>query len=395
MDSNMSITSYIKEIGIIYVIAFIFYLIDPYGKGFQFGYFLILIMILNGKKLIKYIDRDFIFLTLFALTYALFYSVYQESGIQYILIYSFFPSFFYIFGKFLVLKGLPTKHLVLLFFIIGFLFSCSSLISIIINIKDNGFAQMNREIPLFWNGKEMKATLMAAYLTFNMCLPIIYLNKQVRIGLFYKIIAAIIFIATLLSVFRLGSRTQLLICILSILTSLFFVIPKQTFKSNVKLLIFLFLIVALVLKFVPLNLNADYFSVLGSRLQDSGNTSSAGGRTELWYKAIENLLVHPLGWQGTNVRFAHNLWLDVARYAGLIPFILLIIFTSRSLKNTFYALRKKPNELLFNTVILIFTLSSMLIFFVEPIMEGLVFLFILFCLFQGMINQYLNEPDIN
>ncbi len=41
---------------------------------------------------------------------------------------------------------------------------------------------------------------------------------------------------------------------------------------------------------------------------------------------------------------------------------------------------------------IIFLLSSILIFFVEPIMEGLFFLFTVFCVFQGMINGYLKQP---
>jgi|TARA_R110000744_G_scaffold103809_2_gene198930 hypothetical protein len=389
----MKVSSYLKEIGYIYLIPFIIYLINPFGIGFLFGYALILVILLNGKKMIHYLDRDFIFLSLFSITYALFYAVYPISGVQLIFIYALFPGFFYLFGKYLVLPQMNPVHLVFVLFTIGFIFSISPLISVVINLREGGFVQLNREIPLFWNGKDTKATLMAAYLTFNMCLPIIYLIKKTKIPILLQLTAGIIFITSLLSVFRLGSRTQLFICLLSIVLSLLFVIPKQTIRANTKLFFFLLLISILVLNFVPLNLNADYFSVLGSRLQESGNTSSAGGRTSLWLQGLENLFIYPLGWQGPNVRYAHNLWLDVARYAGLLPFLLLVIFTFRSLRNTYKAVRKAPNELLLNTTLLIFTMASMLIFFVEPIMEGLFFLFTLYCLFQGIINAYLKSNE--
>ncbi len=361
--------------------------------GFLFGYLLILSLLLNGKKLIHYLDRDFVFLSLFAITYALFYAMNQKSGIQLIFIYALFPGFFYLFGKYLVIDGMTTGHLVFLFFTIGFLFSLSPLISVVINLREGGFVQLNREVPLFWDGKETKATLMSAYLTFNMCLPIIYLIKERKIPWLMQSIVGVIFIISLLSVFRLGSRTQLVICFLSIVLSLLFIIPKQTVKANTKLFLFLLFITALILKFVPLNLNADYFSVLGSRLQESGNISSAGGRSALWLQGLENLFTHPLGWQGPNVRYAHNLWLDVARYAGIIPFGLLLIFTLGSLRNTLKAVRKAPKELLLNTTMLIFTMASMLIFFVEPVMEGLFFLFTVYCLFQGIINNYLKKNN--
>lgn len=389
----MKVASYLKEIGYIYIVPFVLYLINPFGIGFLFGYILILALLLNGKKLIHHLDRDFIFLSLFAITYALFYAVYQISGLQFIFIYALFPGFFYLFGKYLVLPQMNSVQLVFVLFTIGFALSLSPLISVVINLREGGFVQLNREVPMFWNGKETKATLMAAYLTFNMCLPIIYLIKQRKIPWLMQSIVGVIFIASLLSVFRLGSRTQLVICFLSIVLGLLFIIPKQTVKANTKLFLFLLLITALILKFVPLNLNADYFSVLGSRLQESGNTSSAGGRSALWLQGLENLFAHPLGWQGPNVRYAHNLWLDVARYAGIIPFGLLLIFTLRSLRNTFKAVRKAPKELLLNTTMLIFTMASMLIFFVEPVMEGLFFLFTVYCLFQGIINAYLKNTN--
>ena len=338
------------------------------------------------------LDWDFVFLSFFSISYALFYAVELKSGVQFIFIYALFPGFFYLLGKYLMVDGIRPRQIVVLLFSLGFIFSLSSLISVLINLREGGFAQLSREIPNFWNGKATKATLMAAYLTFNMTLPIIFLIRKPKTPILLQLIGGVIFIASLLSVFRLGSRTQLVICVLAIVLSLLFVIPRQSFKTNVQLFFFILLLSAIVLKFVPLNLDADYFSVLGSRLQNSDNTGSAGGRTSLWMNAIENLFVHPFGWQGPNVRYAHNLWLDVARYAGLVPFFLLIVFTLRSLKNTVEAVRKAPKELLLNNTIIVFTLSCMLIFFVEPIMEGLFFLFTVYCLFQGIINAYLKQP---
>jgi len=390
----MNIITYVKQVGFAYIIAFIFYLIDPYSKGYLFGYILILALILNGKRLIRYLDRDFVFISFFSVSYALFYAFYLESGVQFIFIYALFPSFFYLLGKKLILPNMKSNQLVLIFFTIGFLFSFSALTSILMNLMEGGFAQLSRDIPLFWNGEEKKATLMAAYLTFNMCIPIIFLVKQKGVHLFLKLLAGIIFIASLLSVFRLGSRTLLLICIFAIILSLIYIVPKQNIKENTRLIFFLGLFIILIPQFIPLNLNADYLSVLGSRLQESNNTSSAGGRTTLWLQSLENLFKYPFGWQGEGVRYSHNLWLDVARYAGLIPFSLLLIFTIRSLRNTYKAARKNRSSLLLNTTMVIFSLSSILIFFVEPIMEGLFFLFTIFCIFQGMINAYLKQSKI-
>ncbi len=72
----MKIINYTKLVGFTYIIPFVIYLIDPYSKGYLFGYILTLAMIYNSKKLITYIDRDFVFLNLFAISYSSLYMFY-------------------------------------------------------------------------------------------------------------------------------------------------------------------------------------------------------------------------------------------------------------------------------------------------------------------------------
>lgn len=382
---------YIENVGFLLIGLLFIFLINPFEKGYLAGYLLTALIYLKKDFLLKSLDLDYVMLLVFSIVYALTFAFTMKpgQGMQDILFYGFFPCTFYLIGKYLAQKNIPHKGLFYLLFAIGFIFSFSALISVLLNLKSGGFVQFERSIPMFWNGKIVSATLMGAYLTFNMCIPAILISKGGKLNMPFKITASLIFIVTLLCVFRLGSRTQLVITAATILFSLLFVIPNQSIKANLKLLVILGLGAVFIMNFFSFDLEADYLSTLGQRLQEgSDNSGSAGGRTERWAKSLENLFTKPFGWSLNEFGYSHNMWLDVARYAGIVPFLLLVVFTIRSFFNIRKALKLYPKELLLNTTILVYSIALFLIFFVEPIMEGLFNLFVVFCLFQGIINAY-------
>jgi hypothetical protein len=369
----------------------LFFLVDPLMLGYLAGYLLIGIVVFKKNIFVKLLDFDFVLLLVFSLVSAAVYTTHMTSGIQFVIIYGLFPPFFYIIGKKIVYNTNSYHEIFYIFFALSALFSISAVISVSLNLIEGGFKQIDRTIPMFWNGKDMKATAMGAYLTYNMTIPGLLLNYKQKLNKFFMLFAMALYVITLLAVFRLGSRTQLGITLISIVVSLFFIIPNQSKKNNLKFIFTLIVIVAAFLLFFPIDLEADYFSVLGSRLQESDNAGSAGGRTERWTKSIEYLYSHPLGWKVEAFGFSHNMWFDVARYSGLIAFILLIIITIRFYFKTYKAIKLNKDALLINSQILVYSIASFLIFFVEPIMDGLFFLFTSYCVFQGMIHSYLEK----
>ena len=114
---NLSFITYIRKVGLIYLIPFVLFLIDFLGLRFLFGYLLIGLMFLSIKKLSSNFDRDFVFIAFFCLSYASFYFFSLESGVQFILIYALFPCMFYLFGKYLVLRNMHTEIIVGIFFL--------------------------------------------------------------------------------------------------------------------------------------------------------------------------------------------------------------------------------------------------------------------------------------
>ena len=114
-----------------------------------------------------------------------------------------------------------------------------------------------------------------------------------------------------------------------------------------------------------------------------GDLYTLGNRTQYWIYALNNIFTHPFGW-GDSVEYMHNMWLDVAKIAGVLPFVILVIMTINSLISLYRILRIKNSEvpILFLGLYICFFLSL----FVEPIAGG-THLF-LFVMIWGMQESY-------
>lgn len=88
-----------------------------------------------------------------------------------------------------------------------------------------------------------------------------------------------------------------------------------------------------------------------------------------------------------NLKYAHNMWLDVGKQTGIIPCALLVTFFIINLKNLYKLI--KNNEVSNNLkVLLIGVYTAVLLnLFVEPILQGEPLFFIMFCVIMGMIDM--------
>ncbi len=120
---------------------------------------------------------------------------------------------------------------------------------------------------------------------------------------------------------------------------------------------------------------------------------SSIGRTERAMSVWESLIDHPFG--NPELTYAHNLWLDVARLAGIIPFVMLIIYSvstiSTLVKFNRYTDCDEGTKKLFNLVYI----TVLVNFLTEPILEGVPFIFAAFCVLNGAVNSVLkhSEPE--
>ena len=386
-----TIINQISSIGVPIAGLLFLYVINPFNLGYLFGLALIPLLIIKKDFIIKSLDRNFMLITLLSVTYAAFYTFHaaETKGLAYIGIYSLMPPTFYLLGKYILAKQNSPKNLFYLSFFIFTLYSLPALISVLLVFFEGGFSQFKRTLPMFWDGRELSATIMGSYLTFNMCLSAILIVNLGRQKLLYNLLFGAIFVLSLISAIRLGSRTQLSIFLITTAVVIFYLMPRQSLKRNVFLFMFLGAVIAYILSTISFDLREDWLTNFADRMDSSGgDIASGGGRSERWIKSLENLFKKPLGWDKEEFGHAHNLWLDVLRAAGIIPFILLLLFTFNSLKQVRKAIRINPQWLVLNVSIFTYTIAFLLIFMVEPIFDGIFSLFVLFCLYIGMINNY-------
>ena len=387
---------YAKSLGLLNALFLFCYLINLLNFGFIFGYLLIATILIKRDFVKKNLDFDLFLLFLFSLCYGLFYALNPDKGIQFIFIYIFTPAGLYLWGKYMAFKAMDTRGIIYLLLGMGIIISLPALVSVLLNIMQGGFVQGQRNIPMIWSDSTMNATGMAALFTLNMCIPAVLVASYRNVSRLVKIFLVGIFVLSIACVLRLGSRTQLVITMFTFLITLIYVMPKQTTKQNVTLFGLLAVAGYFVFRNVSFDLNADWLSSFAGRLQKGGTAdiASGGGRTYRWMRSLENMFEKPLGWSVDEFGYAHNLWLDVLREGGVIVFLLLIIFSVRCFKNIRGLVRQDPGKISFNTVIFTFFLAFMLLFMVEPIIDGSFQLFAIFCMFMGIANyQYQNNQD--
>jgi hypothetical protein len=165
---------------------------------------------------------------------------------------------------------------------------------------------------------------------------------------------------------------------------------KQSLKRNIRLLLTISILISII--YFKISMNSVYFNILNERNPE--HLRSASGRTGIWLTSIGNITKQPFGWENPEFSYAHNLWLDVSRVAGIIPFIFLCIFTISCINLIRKTLKISPTNHYFNITILVFFAGFMAVFFVEPVIEGMYMLFLIFCFFIGILSSYVKNWNV-
>ena len=255
-----------------------------------------------------------------------------------------------------------------------------------------------RQVRGLWGGF-ITATSLTTFLSLSLAsLPLVFVKHE-HLTKCRKIILLVIFILSVYAITETLSRAGIFIVIGSLTANLLFL-----GKFNTKKLIRIILgsVAAFLISiFYRLNIaNIRGFLMefpLYTRLI-SDNVESEP-RFDAWWATISGLFNYPMGGRRTNlnISFVHNLWLDVAYDTGIIPFILLLIFTIYTLRNIMVFL-KTDYPIYLKSIILSMTSAFLIIFMFEPVLQGVTIHFVLYCLMSGIIyklNYLKNITDIN
>lgn len=374
------------------LLLFLIFFFDFHEKGYYMCFILaIYFFFLKFSSLVSSLDTIGISLVLFSFTYSVFYTFNTEDRTSMILVYVIAPLSFYGIGKYFSMNYRSYNIYYFLFLFLSLGYSFIPAISILNNIIENGFIG-ERDVRLLTRNDVTTATILGSYFTMNMAIiGTIFVKSTQKIENRIKFISLGAFIISLLCVLRVASRTQLGIALISLLATLTYLMFKQSFNKNIRFV--LKIAIPLIVIFFSISSDSAVFNILEQRNNDEEQLVNANGRTELWKTSLNNLVSKPFGWEISGdasdiSSYSHNMWLDVDRVTGIIPFIFLIIFTISCIKLLLKTLKVALLNLYFNTTILILFLGFMAVFFVEPILVGFYYLFLIFCLFIGVLSGY-------
>lgn len=293
-------------------------------------------------------------------------------------------SIFYILGKFIVIRVRKPVHLILLVAILLICYQLDVFCSFLYSLLTEGYTLSNTRI--FYLGADENRALTATLVGLNVSVSMVGLSSSVILKGYNKLrlLYFLLFLMAILTTTYLLNRTGLVICLICTI-----VVLCYYYQNNRKMLIGIFAFMALILV-LALNLGwigSDILMAYGERNVD---IQTAGMRTVKWSEALSELFRHPLGWAeggSETVYYAHNMWLDIAKVTGVMPFLALLLVSVQAMIAQLRLLKIKSDSFIAVTTGL--NICFFLSCFVEPVYGG-VHLF-LWMMLWGMQEQYYNQ----
>lgn len=332
----------------------------------------------------KKIDLTGAGLVLYGLIYLTFSTI---NGVTYtyhtVFLYGVAPFFFYTFGQSVTDRWKDEDELVVFWLIIIFCYCADIFQACITKIIATGeLIDLKRDFSVSGEDtSEMSATLVGLSMDVGMIgLPMFIISK----GKKYRYFFFLLFLLSILVTTHLLNRTGLVVlmlCLVGIIGWRSRKTPTLFLKSAIVLLVlFLFL---------------QYTGILSSELfqyysERNDDISTMGHRSFRWAYALSQLFIKPIGWaENGEIYYVHNMWLDVARVSGIVPFLLLTSFTISGFIKAFRYIRRTEN--LLSYLLLGLNIAFFASCFVEPIYGGTHFL--LYCMLWGFQSTLYLKSD--
>lgn len=366
--------------------------IDYAGYGYYFFYLPFGYLLL--KKIWRYVDKTFLLLLCWGMSYAFSNVLFSQIG--YATIFCFVINFpvLYLAGKFLIRKN--SFHSVINYlYIFSLSISLISIVSVLIDISINGFfvLGMGRNVPMI-GINNAEGYIAATGISTRLLLIIsfigsIFANYSKKQKMLFLLAAIIAIYCTI----RIQSRTSIVAMSLYLITSFFYNYKQVSRKVKLSLLIIL-LVICSFCSYI-LIVYADQLAVL--ERFDLEDIEGGGGRVERSIEVIYNLPKYLIGGMNLNhnIPYAHNLWLDCARVAGIIPMFLLFIICGIYLKYLLFILSSNQILSVFRLTVLLLTIGLFIVFCAEPILEGIPMTFAFFCVLLGILKEARFKKHLN
>lgn len=278
----------------------------------------------------------------------------------------------------------PLINRVLIVIALGVFIHC--MLNFTINFGD----ATSRNTVDFWTGETKSATVQASIL----CIPIAFFLAQFfsKISRTKKFLVVIF--TTMLFAYNLmlAGRTLFVIAIIALCYNLFFLIKYENAKIRK---IFLVACSAVFVLFFVFTFNVFGIKgfVFGSEFysrffENDFNSLGEDGRFILKKYYLQHFFDYPMG--GCNLRnsvgYAHDIFLDTYDEYGIFALLFVVLFVGCALSNCFKLLRNDKVSFSLRRVISVLYIVVFVSFCIEPIFQGVPWLFASFCIINGMTS---------
>lgn len=343
----------------------------------RFGYItmigiFVLIVIANALQSKMKMDNK----GLCILLYCIFYIVLSAiNGFTYslstLVVCLFAPPIFYCYGKRIVGFCGKEQDILLVWFLIVLCYTIDTIVVGIDSMLTSGEWFASERALSFYEGQVTSATVVGLPLNIGMVgLPLALIMSNKRLKPYYLMLT----LCSILVVTYLLTRTGWVI----LMACLFLLVLIKGLKNKKFLVasVLLFVIGVVILIYSTNVLDSELVNLYSARNEAEGLEV----RSDRWIDSVGKLFMHPFGWaEDGEVYYIHNMWLDIARMSGPLPFLLLSGLSVHFLINAF------RNALRYNTDTWYLMLGLNLCFFascfVEPVVGGTHFM--LYCMLWG------------
>ena len=333
------------------------------------------------KTVYRLYDKIFVMLFLFGLCYVMFApSLLYNQYVVFLLI----CPMMYLVGKHLG-KTETESGLVNILFAMALSMAILYIRAIFSDIAQSGFYVESRNLEI--EGKGATDEIAATGIYSNLIIMTTFIIALfVRMSIIKKAIYVLGAIMAFVVSIRLQSRTS--VVVLGIMVLLFLILNIKTIVTKN----FLSSMIAILLLYLSISFIVTHYQeelgVLDRFMDDDAETG--GGRFTLAGNVLSELGQHPFGIP-YRMPYAHNLWLDCARVAGVIPLFFLLIVTIRFVRDIFAIYKCNAMNFESRSLMCFIGLAILVYMNLEPILEGCPLLFAYFITYLGMLRGVLED----
>jgi hypothetical protein len=278
-----------------------------------------------------------------------------------------------------------------------------SVLSVLKTLQTRPSLLEQRQYLDYWTDKEWPATGVGGFL----CLGLLYIvvvfygykhKKESKSFYIFFVLVSVIFVFFSFNITVLvQNRLAFMATFISFITIGFLLEFKSKLKFiTLPLFVGLFALISVGVNIIEVIVSTvlAQLGVFNERFLSQGTES---GRFDNYQIALEKIWQYPFGGREFDLpvsKWVHNLWLDVAYDAGLIPMFLLLLYFILHINCLFKIL----NSDLPKIVIVYFTTLSIGILLnmsLGPIIQGSVFEFGMTCFFLGVIARLSGEVELS